>query len=338
MAMVAPMHPLADDAHSLLWAYGLGPNIASTEVDAHSAGEALARGPSDGFVWVHLNLAHNGAERWLRAHAQLPEAFFEVLRSPTRTTRFERDDDLLMGVLNDVSFDFAYEPTDIATLWVAVAPGMLVSARRQPLRSVDRLRGAVRAGQAFRSSVDLLAHLMRDQADVLIEVVRSVSLKVDAIEDSLLAGRLQTKRIDLGAMRRLLVRLQRLLAPEPGSLFRLLQHPPSWIEPDDVQELRQSTEEFSVALRDISGLQERIKLLQEEIAAQVAESNNRSLFVLTMVTVLALPINLTAGLFGMNVGGIPFAESAHGFLIVGLLVVLLTGLVAWLLLRQRDDR
>lgn len=338
MAGAVPLHPLADDAQSVLWAYQAQSGEGAVEIDAADAGRVLASPTNAGFLWVHLNLAHNGAERWLHAHAGLPEAFFEVLRSPTRTTRFERDDDLLMGVLNDVSFDFAYEPTDIATLWVAVAPGMLVSARRQPLRSVDRLRGAVRAGQAFRSSVDLLAHLMRDQADVLIEVVRSVSLKVDAIEDSLLAGRLQTKRADLGAMRRLLVRLQRLLAPEPGSLFRLLQHPPDWIEPDDVQELRQSTEEFSVALRDISGLQERIKLLQEEIAAQVAESNNRSLFVLTMVTVLALPINLTAGLFGMNVGGIPFAESAHGFLIVGFLVVLLTGLVAWLLLRQRDDR
>jgi len=337
MASLAPLQPLADDAHSVLWAYQVRPGSGTAEVAATEAGQALASLPESGFVWVHLNLAHNGAERWLRAHARLPDAFFEVLRSPTRTTRFERDDDLLMGVLNDVSFDFAYEPTDIATLWVAVAPGMLVSARRQPLRSVDRLRGAVRSGQAFRSSVDLLAHL-RDQADVLIEVVRSVSLKVDSIEDSLLAGRLQTKRVDLGAMRRLLVRLQRLLAPEPGSLFRLLQHPPAWVEPDDVQELRQSTEEFSVALRDISGLQERIKLLQEEIAAQVAESNNRSLFVLTMVTVLALPINLTAGLFGMNVGGVPFGEHRHGFFIVGLLVVLLTGCVAWLLLRQRDDR
>ncbi len=337
MALASPIQALADDAHSLLWAYRLRPGTGSAEIDAHEGASVLAQQPAGDFVWVHLNLAHNGAERWLRAHARLPEAFFEVLRSPTRTTRFERDDDLLMGVLNDVSFDFAYEPTDIATLWVAVAPGMLVSARRQPLRSVDRLRGAVRAGQAFRSSVDLLAHLMRDQADVLIEVVRSVSLKVDSIEDSLLAGRLQTKRADLGAMRRLLVRLQRLLAPEPGSLFRLLQHPPAWIERDDVQELRQSTEEFSVALRDISGLQERIKLLQEEIAAQVAESNNRSLFVLTMVTVLALPINMTAGLFGMNVGGIPFAEHPHGFLVVGLLVAVLTGLVAWLLLRNRDD-
>ncbi|WP_199186376.1 CorA family divalent cation transporter, partial [Pseudoxanthomonas sp. KAs_5_3] len=75
----------------------------------------------------------------------------------------------------------------------------------------------------------------------------------------------------------------------------------------DAQALRGSTEEFSVVLRDMQALQERIKLLQEEIAANVNEDNNRSLFVLTVVTVLALPINILAGLFGMNVGGIPLA-------------------------------
>ena len=55
-------------------------------------------------------------------------------------------------------------------------------------------------------------------------------------------------------------------------------------------------------LRDLTALQERIKLLQEEIAAQVGEQTNRSLFTLTVVTVLALPINIIAGLLGMNVG------------------------------------
>jgi zinc transporter len=104
----------------------------------------------------------------------------------------------------------------------------------------------------------------------------------------------------------------------------------------DLQELRQSSEEFSVALRDIHTLQERIKLLQEEIAAQVAESNNRSLFLLTAVTVLALPINLTAGLFGMNVGGLPLAESACGFFLVVARVAVLTLLVAWWVFRDRD--
>jgi zinc transporter len=153
-----------------------------------------------------------------------------------------------------------------------------------------------------------------------------------------LAGRLTERRADLGALRRVLVRLQRLLAPEPAALFRLLQRPPTWMSETDLQELRQSTEEFSVVLNDMSSLQERIKLLQEEIAAQVNEENNRSLYVLTVVTVLALPINIIAGLLGMNVGGVPLAQDTHGFWIVVAIVVTFTLAVVGLLVhRQKRD-
>ncbi|MBN8503329.1 MAG: transporter [Burkholderiales bacterium] len=320
----------------LLWAYQLFAGEPAQALDALATRSWLANPQAEGFLWLHLNLANNAALPWLKGIIDLPDAFEEALSSGTRSTRIERDEDALVGVVNDVSFDFAFEPSDTSTLWLLAAPRLLLTCRRQPLRSVDRLRGAVKQGHTFRSSVDLLAHLMRDQADVLIDVVRQATSRVDDVEDELLANRLQTKRVRLGKLRRLLVRLQRLLAPEPGALFRLLQHPPEWIAEADVQELRQSSEEFSVALRDISSLQERIKLLQEEIAAQVAEGNNRSLFVLTAVTVLALPINLTAGLFGMNVGGVPFAESARGFYLVVALVSVLTLLVAWWVFRDRD--
>ena len=53
---------------------------------------------------------------------------------------------------------------------------------------------------------------------------------------------------------------------------------------------------------------------------------------LTMVTVLALPINLMAGLLGMNVGGIPLAQHGGGFwwmlLVIGA-VTLAAGALAW---------
>jgi len=63
-----------------------------------------------------------------------------------------------------------------------------------------------------------------------------------------------------------------------------------------------------------------------------------SLFVLTVVTVLALPINILAGLLGMNVGGIPLADSEHGFwVIVGILVVF-TAVAGWLALRGTRDK
>jgi zinc transporter len=60
-------------------------------------------------------------------------------------------------------------------------------------------------------------------------------------------------------------------------------------------------------------------------------------FTLTVVTVLALPINIIAGLLGMNVGGIPLADSKHGFLVVVLIVVTFTLVAGWFAFRRNRD-
>lgn len=290
-----------------------------------------------GFVWLHFNLAHTAAEKWIHENLTLPAQFFESLHEGSRSTRVELDDEVLVAVINDVHYDFSFEPSEISTLWLAVGPHLVVSARVKPLRSIDKLRDAVNRGAKLHSSVELLVHLLHDQGDVLVSIVRSTTQRIDDIEDSLLAGHLEPKRANLGSLRRLLVRLQRLLAPEPAALFRLLTKPPAWILDEDVQELRQSTEEFNVALSDMSALQERIKLLQEEIAGRVAEASNRTLYVLTIVTVLALPINIIAGLLGMNVGGIPLSEHPSGFWIVVAIIVTFTALAAWIAFRKPRD-
>ncbi len=328
------------DSTGLICGFQFGPDGKGAPVDTQHALQWLATSATRSgteFVWLHFNLAHAATARWLREHLQLSDVFHESLKDGPRSTRVELDDDMLIAVVNDVRYDFAFAPTDIATLWLSVGSRLVVSARLQPLRSIDRLRDAVRKGAPLRSSADLLVHLMHDQGDVLVNIVRQTTARVDELEDQLLAGRLARKRADLGALRRVLVRLQRLLAPEPAALFRLLSLPPAWIGETDLDGLRQSTEEFNVALHDMAALEERIKLLQEDIAGRVAEANNRSLFVLTIVTVLALPINMIAGLLGMNVGGIPLADHPHGFWIVVAVVVSFTVLAGWIAFRQTRD-
>jgi zinc transporter len=289
------------------------------------------------FVWLHFDLTDVSAQPWMEANLSLKPEFFEALRQGSRSTRIEDAQDDLIAVVNDVAYEFAFDPAEIATMWMSVGERLAVSSRVHPLRSIDRLREAVKQGVRFGTSMDLLNHLMKDQGDVLVRIVREATIKVDHIEDSLLRGRRTHQRTELGRLRSVLVRLQRLLAPEPAALFRLLRQPPPWIAPLDLDELRQATEEFSLVLRDLAVQQERIKLLQEEIAAQVGEQTNRSLFTLTMVTVLALPINITAGFFGMNVGGIPFGENKHGFWWVVLLVAGFTVVAGWLSFRRRGQ-
>lgn len=62
-----------------------------------------------------------------------------------------------------------------------------------------------------------------------------------------------------------------------------------------------------------------------------------TLFLLTVVTVLALPFNLIAGLFGMNVGGIPLSGHRHGFVTIVGVVAAFTLAAAVFALRRRDQ-
>lgn len=53
---------------------------------------------------------------------------------------------------------------------------------------------------------------------------------------------------------------------------------------------------------------------------------------------LVMPINIVAGFFGMNVGGIPLAENKHGFWVMVLLVAGFTGLTGWWAFRRSRER
>jgi Mg2+ and Co2+ transporter CorA len=165
----------------------------------------------------------------MRRTLALPDEYYEARRSPTRSTRIEQVEDCLVEVVNDVLYDFTDDGSQIATLWVCARPGLVVNARLHSLRSIDRLRASVRSGECIDSPVALLAHLLRDQADVLHGIERDATVRVDRIEDGLLAGATAPARGTLGSLRRVLIRLSRLLAPEPGALFRLLNRPPSWL-------------------------------------------------------------------------------------------------------------
>ena len=331
------------DDTGLVWGYLFTPDHAPTPIDCAHALQRLSDSmspesdASPGFVWLHFSLSNAASPRWLREHLELPDSFYDSLHERVGSTRLEIENGAVVAVVHDVVFNTTFDAESISTLTLYMEPRVIVSARLRPLRSLDRLRAAVRLGLNLRSTAELLAHLLRDQASVLVDIVRQSTSRIDATEDKLLSDRITISRGELSALRRALVRLQRLLAPEPTALSRLLSQPPTWLSPEDLEGLRSAAEEFSIAVADSAALAERLKLLQEELAAKVSEHINRSLFILTLVTVLALPINLTAGLLGMNVGGIPFAQHSEGFLLIVSGLTLVTGLLAYFFLLRRRD-
>jgi zinc transporter len=318
----------------LISGFLFNPGEPGRAVDADDVCEGLRRG-SGAFAWLHFNLANQASLRWLRLNLALPDAFYDSLEQQT-STHLEITGESIVAVINDATV-FGLETGEVSTLGLCVTGGLLVSARHTPLRSVDRLRDAIRGGECFQSPFELLAHLLRDQADMLTQIVRDTAVQVDALEDRLFTNQIAASRPKLGAIRRMLVRLQRLLAPEPSALFRMLSRPLPWLRSGDVDQMRQAAEELSSSVGDCVALVERVRLLQEEASAAIDEQTNRTLFILTSVTVVALPMTIIPGFLGMNVGGIPLHERPEGFWIVVAFVLGVAAFGSFLLIRSRRE-
>jgi zinc transporter len=74
-------------------------------------------------------------------------------------------------------------------------------------------------------------------------------------------------------------------------------------------------------IEEIAELYERAKLLQEELAARLAENTGHNLYVLSILTAVFLPMTLVTGIFGMNVADLPGLHAGGSFWWVMILIL-----------------
>ena len=257
-------------------------------------------------VWLHLNLSNSQIQRWLVDTPLIPQRVVEMIEEGVNVSRLERIeklDDCLLMVMNDFQQEFGEEGGDssLGTLWAIVTPRLMVSLRNNPLRTTDSLRYELRSGNiAPSSTIELFHELLDLRAEHLRSLLVHLSENMDELEEKLLKGREFPEHETLGRIRMQCSRLRRHFSPELVALHRLLKRLPYWFSDEDKNRLNDDLDLLSYLAQEISSLYDRAKLLQDEQAAHVAEFNAKNLHVLSVMTVIFLPMTLLSGIMGMN--------------------------------------
>ncbi|MDR7036500.1 magnesium transporter/zinc transporter [Methylobacterium sp. BE186] len=272
-----------------------------------------------GFLWLHVDLKTANLAPLIDAGRVGPRALAEAVFRPDEHQRVTVEDGHVGGVVADLARPGA-KPDEAGRLHFVMGPRSLVSGRRGPAESPDATRASAEKGQPIASPVLLLETMVGYVVASMAATGQRLSDEVDGIEDRVLDGRVRDDRRRLGPIRRSAVRLHRQLLGL-AAVFRRLE------EDDAAERLHGPTVATAARLaqrldaldRDVNALAERARLLQEEVAARVAEESNRQLYVLSVLSALFLPPTFLTGLFGMNVKGLPFADDPHGFpFVIGL--------------------
>jgi len=293
------------DSGGLICGFRLSPTDAAQPLYLYAADScrALPHEPH----WLHFNLADTRAAQWLSKCTSIPEDARELLLDSDTHIRSENFDSSLALIIGDLFHGFKDDPEELGVLRLYLDNQRLITGRGHPLKSVDRLRLELMEGMLFTNSMGLFARLVYDIGDSMHQVIVNLNNCVDDAEDQILAGHLQNQGSELGRIRRLLARLRRHLSANRQALQHALPQIARWSQ-HDISELRQAIEHLESTIQDLELVQERTRLLQEEIAGRMSEATNRNLYVLSIVTVTLLPINLITGIFGMNTGGLPWGQ------------------------------
>lgn len=300
-----------------------------TACDADSPEEPSESQP----CWLHFNLSDSRARSWLQARSEMPEEARELLLGANARIHVELLPGAIAAVLGDLYHDFDHDPERLGTLRLYVDSKQLLSGRTHPLKSVDVLRRELPRLSEPLSPCALLTLMIERLADSVAKVTAELAEQVDDAEDRILEGRHAGQGTPLGKLRRLVAKLRRLAGANRAALSSLPSTLPGLYDAEQWQALRSAIDQLDAVGQDLELVQERARLLQEEIASKMSEATSRNLFVLSIVTTTLLPITLITGIFGMNLRGLPFADSPHGFQVVMLVIGGTIALALWLLRR-----
>lgn len=304
---------------------------AGGALDIDAAG-VKAWSPGDGPLWIHLERTHPQTEAWLNTSSGLDALVVDALLAKDARPRCAPQPGGLIVVLRGVNLNPGAEPDDMISLRLWVDGHRVISLRTPRLMAAQDLREKLGAGVGPLASGGLMTCLAVGLTERIAPVVADLDERIDDMEESLLDTRGDTLRQDLAGARRQAIALSRYLAPQREAVTRLADLPGGPLSADDRSYLRESANRTVRYVEDLGALRERAVLIQEELLARHADSMNRTMYILSLVAAIFLPLGLITGLLGINVGGVPGMDSPAAFFWVCVLLVVL-GVLEFLVLR-----
>ncbi|WP_029918383.1 zinc transporter ZntB [Pelobacter seleniigenes] len=299
----------------LLLGNGYGKALDATAAQAWAA--------EQGALWLHLDYTAVESHSWLRQQSGIDPLVLEAfLAEDTRPRCFSHPAGLLV-ILRGVNLNPGAEPDDMVSIRLWIEANRVISIRHRKLMAIEDIRSRLEQGNGPENCGDFLVQLSNGLAWRMADVLETMEDAVDELEDEVLERGTYELRGKLSAIRRQIIRLRRYLAPQREVMNRLQTEKNVILDEFDKAKLRETADQITRYVEDLDSAKDRAAVCQEELESRMGAQMNKTLYILSIITAVFLPLGLLTGLLGINVGGIPGSDNPLAFLLVCLLLLVI---------------
>src|SRR6187431_1704515 len=295
---------------------------------------------ANGLTWIHLAHPTAGEAAQLAERFGFHELDVEDVLSKRQRPKIDEYPDYLFIVLHFPIYDKSVQRLNAAELDVFLGQDFLITLANVELLPVTYLFRRCEEDPELReelfskASGYLLYHVLDDLFDYCFPILDKVGHKLDAIEDQLEARRSEEIVRDISDAKQEIIAYRKIIKPERATLRLLERHTQRFL-PQDLELYFDDIVDAAERIWDLlDNYKEVVEALEDTNESVISHRQNDVLRVLTVVTVILLPLTLITGIFGMNVHFPGFEGATAFWVIVAFMLGLALGLTAFFRLKR----
>jgi magnesium transporter len=303
--------------------------------------DARPREPAElsaaGLTWIHLDAPSLEAAQALADRFGWHPLDVEDILSRRQRPKVDdySDEGYLFTVLHFPAYDRQVQRLNAVEVDIFVGPDYLVTLPGADLKPLSRLFSRCEEDEDFREQLfskgsgRLLYEVLDDLFDYCFPILDKIGHKLDSLEDDVFEGRSDEVVRDLSNAKQEIISYRKIIKPERSTL-RLLERNVDRFLHDDLSEYYDDIVDAAERIWDLlDNYKEVIEALESTNESVINHRQNNILRILTVFSVILLPLTLITGFFGMNVDFPGFGTVWAFWAIFGLMLVALVSLLAF---------
>jgi magnesium transporter len=326
------------------------PNLPRPRLRRTRAGELVAPLPpepqtprveeiaAEGLRWIKIDRAGALEQSWLEENFDFHALDYEDVLSRNQRPKIDIYDEYLFIVLQFPIFDRSARRLGAGEVDLFVGADFLITIPNQPLQPVDylfercRQKEEIREQLFSRGSGYLLYRLVDDGFDYCFPMLRKIGNKLDVLEEEIFEGSSSEEIVrDISNVKQEIINFRKVIRPQRPVLRDLEKVKQRYLAPnmdleiyfDDIVDAHERIWDM------LENYKEVVEALEETNESVISHRVNDILRVLTSISVIVLPLTLLASIWGMNVRVPGEGNLTDFYVIAGVMVVLLIGMVAF---------
>lgn len=285
--------------------------------------------------WVDLDLKKIDNKNQVRDKLSIPEIAFSALVAEDTRPRFVEFEQGMVIILRGVNYNPDRDPEDMVSLRVWLTKKMIVTFRKQNIKALNDVVKMFEKGEGPRNTMHFFKVLVGRLVGRISGVVSKKEELIDELDEIIIKDDIKELRGKLAEYRIDIISLKRYLNPLKETFHRILNSGNGYFPVDIKQSFIEFTDTVIRCIEDLDSFRERCSVIQEEFNTKINEKMNRTIYQMSIVATIFLPLSLLTGLLGINVGGIPGVNSKFAFIVV-CIVLVVVAIIEYIVFKKKN--